>query len=530
MVGGAGERELPPGWADASVKDLVVILDRFRVPINQAERDRRISGKAASDLYPYFGATGQVGLIDGFIFEGEAILLGEDGAPFLEREKCKAYAANGKYWVNNHAHILKSRIPGLNQFLMHQLNHIDYSAYVSGTTRLKLTQAEMIGIPLALPPANEARRISARIDALFGEIEAAKQELDRAREGLAAYRRAVLKAAVTGELTSAWRDAKPAREAGSELLARIIKSRQRAADQRDSHSFSEPEPWPGIDLPTGWAWASIDQVGPLVQYGTSAKCSGDNQGVAVLRMGNIQEGRLDYDSLKFLPHSHGEFPELLLKPGDILFNRTNSAELVGKTAVYDGVVTPCSFASYLIRLRLLDVRPHYLSYFINSVYGRQWITTVVSQQVGQANVNGTKLRHLTFPLPPLAEQDEIIRQAEFALGEAEVLRSEIDRAESQASRLRQAILFIAFAGRLVPQDAADDPAFILLEQLRAQREATPLRRRGREPPLRVTDTSDTPAGPKNSPSSKRSGTTRTCCATRAFRPANTSSRSPAFYS
>jgi type I restriction enzyme S subunit len=98
------------GWVLAPLGDVCEILDSLRVPVNSDERDKRIVGKSTSGLYPYYGATGQVGVIDGYLFEGEHILLGEDGAPFLEPFRDKAYIADGKFWVNNHAHILRSKI------------------------------------------------------------------------------------------------------------------------------------------------------------------------------------------------------------------------------------------------------------------------------------------------------------------------------------------------------------------------------------------------------------------------------------
>ena len=107
------------------------------------------------------------------------------------------------------------------------------------------------------------------------------------------------------------------------------------------------------ELPEGWCWATVDQVSTTVKYGSSAKTSLDLEGVPVLRMGNIQEGTLNLERLKHLPLDHSEFPKLLLANGDLLFNRTNSAELVGKTAVYRGRPDPCSFASYLISVRMI---------------------------------------------------------------------------------------------------------------------------------------------------------------------------------
>jgi type I restriction enzyme S subunit len=202
-------------------------------------------------------------------------------------------------------------------------------------------------------------------------------------------------------------------------------------------------------------------------------------GVAVLRMGNIQEGVLDLRSLKFLPKNHEEFPALLLKEGDVLFNRTNSAELVGKTAVFKGELNEASFASYLIRLRCCGLLPALLSGYINSAYGREWVASVVNQQVGQANVNGTKLRQLGVPIMPKDEQEEIARRLQAALAFIERVAAEATSAHKLIEVLDQAILAKAFRGELVPQDPDDEPASVLLERIKAEQQAAPQARQRR---------------------------------------------------
>ena len=188
-------------------------------------------------------------------------------------------------------------------------------------------------------------------------------------------------------------------------------------------------------------------------------------------MGNIQDGQLDLTHLKFLPEDHCEFPDLLLTKGDLLFNRTNSAELVGKTAVYYGIPLRCSYASYLIAVRCIHgCDSRILSYFLNSVFGRKWISTVVSQQVGQANVNGSKLQALTFPLPPLEEQENIVEEVERRLSIVDKVEAQIEANLKRAAKLRQGILKRAFEGRLVPQDPDDEPAARLLERLREEQQ------------------------------------------------------------
>ncbi|MGN6094123.1 MAG: restriction endonuclease subunit S, partial [Luteibacter jiangsuensis] len=150
---------MPSGWAKVTLGDVVEVRDFERDPVNAPERATRIKGKQPSELFPYYGATGQVGLIDAFRSQGEQVLLGEDGAPFLDPNRDKAYIVRGRYWVNNHAHVLRG-IAGVmdNRLLTHQLNTVDFRSYVSGSTRLKLTSAAMRRIPLMLPPIQEQTR------------------------------------------------------------------------------------------------------------------------------------------------------------------------------------------------------------------------------------------------------------------------------------------------------------------------------------------------------------------------------------
>jgi type I restriction enzyme S subunit len=199
-------------------------------------------------------------------------------------------------------------------------------------------------------------------------------------------------------------------------------------------------------------------------------------------MGNItSDGQLATDELKFLPKNHNEFPDLLLRSGDLLFNRTNSAELVGKSAVYMGSPLPCSFASYLIRVVLVPgCHPRFVAACINSSYGRAWIKAVVNQQVGQANVNGTKLQAFAIPLPPLDEQERIVAAVDEVFSNSQAAQTTVVTDLVRADRLRQSILKRAFDGKLVPQDPNDEPASVVLERTRAQRATQiPTDQRGR---------------------------------------------------
>jgi len=306
--------------------------------------------------------------------------------------------------------------------------------------------------------------------------------LERVQRNLKRYRASVLKAAVEGRLVpteaelarAEGRDYEPA----SALLERILAERRRRWHEAGSRGKYEEPVAPDTsdlpDLPEGWCWATVDQLSLEVRYGSSARAYEEQEGgVPVVRMGNIVDGFLDFAELKYLPASHDEFPDLLLQPGDLLFNRTNSAELVGKTAVFRSYGKPCSFASYLIRVRMLQgAHPDFVSHYINSLAGRAWIASVVSQQVGQANVNGTKLRACAIPLPPNNEQHRIVGEVGRLLSLAFAAASAAAADNQRCQRLRQSILKWAFEGRLADQDPGDEPASVLLKRIRSQTSAS----------------------------------------------------------
>jgi len=370
------------------------------------------------------------------------------------------------------------------------------SAIVQGVVYPAIRPKDINSYAIPVAPLSEQRRIVSEIEKHFTRLDAAVATLKRAQANLKRYRAAVLKAACEGSLVPT--EADLARAAGREyepadaLLQRIVRERRMqweysqlrkmgggGAEQqvaRWKSNYREPPPPDPLrlpKLPQGWTWATVEQLSTHVQYGTSAKTGAYLGGVPVLRMGNIIDGRLSTASLKYLPASHGEFPELLLSPGDVLFNRTNSPELVGKTAVYRGTPYPCSFASYLIRVKLAGgYVPDLLAYYINSARGREWIKDVVVQQVGQANVNGTKLQALAVPLPPGPEQERIVSETERRLSVIEQLEAEIEVNLKRAQRLQQSILKRAFEGRLVPQNQNDEPASTLLARIKAEREVT----------------------------------------------------------
>lgn len=158
----------------------------------------------------------------------------------------------------------------------------------------------------------------------------------------------------------------------------------------------------------------VGSILELLQYGTSEKANGKDSGIPVIRMGNIVSGILDLSDLKYIELSKNEHVKLLLRKGDILFNRTNSKELVGKCAVFNEE-GDYVFASYLIRIRTDNQKaaPEFVAHVINSPIGRRQIDALSRQIIGQANINSEELRSLQIPLPPLKMQHEIMRRVQI---------------------------------------------------------------------------------------------------------------------
>lgn len=373
-------------------------------------------------------------------------------------------------------------------WLKRAIQQLQKTEHLHGSTMMHINRGPFMAHKVPLPPAEEQLRIVAKLEEVLPDVDAGLAELKAAQNKLAQYRQSLLKSAVDGALTAQWRAKNAPDESGAQLLERILQERRTRWESKQLAKFAEqgkkpPKDWKDkypepvrpdtTDLPTlpdGWVWASVDQLTVEQKYGSSSKTNDNPAGIPVLRMGNIQDGDLDLSNLKYLPVDHDEFPGLHLQDGDLLFNRTNSPELVGKTAVYRSQISPCSFASYLISVRFSNgYIPEIASAFINSAYGKRWVKSVVVQQVGQANVNGSKLSALAVPVPPFKEQQEIISVLHRQASETVDQLKSVDISLKQSNAQRQNILHAAFSGQLVSQDPNDEPARVLLERIRAER-------------------------------------------------------------
>ncbi|MEM4721010.1 MAG: restriction endonuclease subunit S [Candidatus Methanomethylicaceae archaeon] len=469
--------ELSKGWVWTTVENCVDILDGKRVPVNEEEREKRIAGKPKSQLVPYYGATGQVGWIDDFLFEEELLLVGEDGAPFLEPAKHKAYIIKGKTWVNNHAHVLRAVCDlTSNAYLCYYLNFFDYHGYVTGTTRLKLNQAPLRKIPVPLPPLPEQRRIVAKIEELFTKLDAGVEALKKTKALLKRYRQAVLKAAVEGRLTKEWREAhKGELEPASALLERILKERrdkweaEQRAKGKDPKKLKYKEPVaPDTsrlpELPKGWVWAVVDQLAPTASGGTPSRKRPEyfDGNIPWLKSGELNDGLVTDTKERITKEALDNSSAKIFPKGTLLIALYGAT--VGKLGILelDAATNQAICAIFLP----LHVNTKYIFYYFMKI---RKVIIRTGKGGAQPNISQEMVNKIAVPLPPLPEQHRIVEEVERRLSIADEVEAIIEANLKRAERLRQSILKKAFGGKLVPQDPSDEPASVLLERIKTEK-------------------------------------------------------------
>lgn len=475
---------LPQGWQDYRLEDCVEVLDSLRVPINNAERQSRIEGKPAEQLYPYYGATGQVGVIDDFLFDEELVALGEDGVPFLDPFKPKAYMLRGKTWVNNHAHVLRG-LDGiaLNKFVFYYLNQFDYQDYVNGGTRLKLTQASMRVIPIPLPPFAEQTRIAAKLDELLAQVDTLKTRIDGIPALLKRFRQSVLAAAVSGRLTEEWR-ASGARMGNSQELHQQIKEAHAAegghARGNASNPTEEAHDLSPNDLPSNWEVAELRDIcvpGRPITYGILKPGPELEEGVPYIRVADFPGNQLNMANIKKTSAEiDQQFKRARLMEGDLLLSIRGS---VGRLIKIPACLEGANITQDTARLSISPLISTDFVYWALLADSTQRRMKNATRGVAVRGINIGDVRALQIPLPSREEQTEIVRRVEQLFAFADQLEARVKAAQARIDRLTQSILAKAFRGELVPQDPNDEPASALLERIKAQRAALPKAKRGR---------------------------------------------------
>jgi type I restriction enzyme S subunit len=373
------------------LSEVTVNLDSKRKPLNNIERNRM----KLNPKYPYFGANGQLDMIDDYIFDEEIICIAEDGGNWSKGSIC-SYIVNEKCWVNNHAHVLKTKNDLNIRFLMYYLNDADLSSSITGTTRGKLTKSALNKIEIPLPPLETQKKIVEVLDKAQGLIDARKEQI--------------------------------------RLMDELIQS-------VFYEMFGDP-----MTNPKGWDTGIINDLTFKTQYGTSKKAHETDGEYPVLRMNNITyTGGWDFSSLKYSDLDEKELEKYLVYEGELLFNRTNSKELVGKTAVYRET-KPMAYAGYLVKLKTNSRgNTEYISAYLNSQHGKATLLNMAKSIVGMANINAEELKKIKINLPPIDVQNDFAA----IVSKIEKERSKLSESIRDYDDNYSSIMQKAFAGKLI---------------------------------------------------------------------------------
>ena len=465
--------ELPNNWELCRFGAITFNRDPERVPLSvEVRRNRQGS-------YDYYGASGVIDKIDDYLFEKPLLLIGEDGANLVNRSTPIAFIARGKYWVNNHAHV----IDGINEdFLLYlciHINAISLETYITGSAQPKMNQAKMNSILIALPPLEEQKRIIAKVDELMMLCDQLEQQTEASidahatlvevllatltdsadadelaqnwariseyfdtlfttEQSIESLKQTVLQLAVMGKLVAQNPDDEPA----SVLLEKIAEEKDRLIKDK---VIKKEKPFSAItddektfELPQGWNWSKLGNCSANIHYGYTASANESLTDYRMLRITDIQNNNVNWESVpgcEITPKQAGNY---LLADGDILIARTGGT--VGKSYLVQNISVKSVFASYLIRVQKLDaLYERYIKVFLESKsYWSQLYEAAMG--TGQPNVNGNALKNLVFPVPPLAEQHRIVAKVDELIDICDQLKVKLQQSQETQVQLTDALV------------------------------------------------------------------------------------------
>ena len=415
-------KQLPTGWSRHKLGDLIELKYGVALP----KKARTNNGP------PVLGSNGRIGEHTPALTDGETLIIGRKGSiGEVHYSPMACTPIDTTYYIDN--------VPdNAFRYWFYSLKNLNLDRLNKSTAIPGLSRNDVYDIDTPVPPINEQRRIADKLDRVLACVDGANEHLSRVAPLIKRFRQSVLAAATSGRLTE--------------------------------------------DTSTTSRQVMLQDVALDFSYGSSEKSKPHGK-VPVLRMGNIQGGSIDWSDLVFTDNE-SEIAKYELTYGDVLFNRTNSPELVGKTAIYDQGPRAI-YAGYLIRIKCTEeLNPFYLNYCLNSPMGRAYCWSVKSDGVSQSNINAKKLAAFSFRLPSIEEQSEIVRRVEKLFAFADRLEKRLTQAQAAVQKLTPALLAKAFRGELVPQDPNDEPASELLKRLQKSRTDSSKPSRARKPRTR----------------------------------------------
>lgn len=398
--------DIPDSWEWVKLGDVLFNLDGKRIPVSVKDREKRVK------IYDYYGASGVIDKIDSYLFSKPLLLISEDGANLLARSKPIAFIAKGKYWVNNHAHVLDGyNLENLN-FISWYIESINISKFVTGTAQPKLNQKNMNNIALAFPPLAEQKRIVAKIEKLMPLIDEYAKAYNRLKSIDDGFndkmKQSILQYAMEGKMVKQAPDDEPA----SELLKKIKNKKiQLIKEKKIKRSKRLPEITDDekkFDIPNSWEWVRLGEIGAITSGGTpktteksyweKAKIPWITPAVMSSQINGIvfQNTEIKYINKNGLEHSSAQ----LIPAYSIV---VSSRAPIGYVNIVPYEYTTNQGCKSVTTFSNVNKEFIYytIKYSVPDMYKRASGTTF-------KEISGTKFGQTIIPLPPLNEQKRIV--------------------------------------------------------------------------------------------------------------------------
>lgn len=367
-------------WPRVPLRDVVQNFDSRRIPLSNRERKKR------QGRYPYYGATGVMDYVDDFLFNGLYLLVAEDGSVETTDGKPFLQLVSGKFWVNNHAHVLQGVTDDDTKFLYYALSTVPIRPFMSGSVQAKLSQTNLNKIPVPYPPELSDRRAIAYI---LGTLDDKIELNRRMNETLEAMARALFKAwfvdfePVKAKMEGRWRR-------GESLPGLPAHLYDLFPDRLVDSELGE--------IPEGWKVKKLSDL-CTTQYGYTTNATEEPVGPKLLRVTDINKRNwIEWNSVPYCVIAAQDKPKYALSVGDIVVARMADP---GKSAIVEEDIDAV-FASYLVRLKTPSLAHAYYVYgFLKSDAYRKYSGSVTSGSV-QANMNAKVIAGSDLPVPPFA--------------------------------------------------------------------------------------------------------------------------------
>ena len=470
--------ELPEGWATSPISESCLVMSGqtpkgiedialedeeipwFRVGSMNEPGNEEFLEKTNIRLSRE--ATKKLGL---HIYPADTIVFPKRGGAIATNKK-RILAQPSAYDLN-----LMGILPiGLeNRFVWHWFQTIDLKQLSDGSNVPQINHGDIEPLIIPVPPLKEQRRIVAKIEELRERSQKARSHLSAIPNLCNKFRQSVLAAAFRGDLTADWREQNPDVEPAQVLLERIGKELgQNLADVQTEIDRTDDE------IPSTWAWAKLKLMIKKIQPGNNFLCPEvpvTETTVGLVKISAVTWGTFNPKETKTVADPSKVDPNLFIQPGDLLVTRANTLELVGASVVVDEIHYKIMLSDKVWRVDILEVDKKYINFYLRSKDGRKEIESrATGNQLSMRNISQNAFRDVVIAIPPIEEQKEIGRQIESCFNSINQSKQAYQETKDYLNQLDRSILAKAFRGELVEQDPNDEPASILLERIRAERE------------------------------------------------------------